>query len=88
MWKMRIIKNYFSHSNNAGKNAAEILININWFIMNNNKNPSNSSSVYEDEKIFKILEKVLSEGSVSVINRSNEIVGSLDKETISKFIYN
>ncbi len=57
-------------------------------IMNDNKNPSNSSSVYEDEKIFKILEKVLSEGSVSVINRSNEIVGSLDKETISKFIYN
>ena len=57
-------------------------------IMNNNKNTSNSSSVYEDEKIFKILEKVLSEGSVSVINRSNEIVGSLDKETISKFIYN
>ena len=57
-------------------------------IMNNNKNPSNSSKVYEDEKIFKILEKVLSEGSVSVINRSNEIVGSLDKETISKFIYN
>jgi tyrosyl-tRNA synthetase len=56
--------------------------------MNNNKNTSNSSSVYEDEKIFKILEKVLSEGSVSVINRSNEIVGSLDKETISKFIYN
>ena len=57
-------------------------------VMNNNKNPSNNSSVYEDEKIFKILEKVLSEGSVSVINRSNEIVGSLDKETISKFIYN
>ena len=57
-------------------------------IMNNNKNPSNNNSVYEDEKIFKILEKVLSEGSVSVINRSNEIVGSLDKETISKFIYN
>ena len=57
-------------------------------IMNDNKNPSNSSSVYEDEKIFKIVEKVLSEGSVSVINRSNEIVGSLDKETISKFIYN
>jgi len=57
-------------------------------IMNNNKNPSNNSSVYEDEKIFKILEKVLSEGSVSVINRSNEIVGSVDKETISKFIYN
>jgi len=57
-------------------------------IMNDNKNPSNSSNVYEDEKIFKILEKVLSEGSVSVINRSNEIVGSLDKETISKFIYN
>ena len=57
-------------------------------IMNDNKNPSNSSSVYEDEKIFKMLEKVLSEGSVSVINRSNEIVGSLDKETISKFIYN
>ena len=53
-------------------------------IMNNNKNPSNSTSVYEDEKIFKILEKVLSEGSVSVINRSNEIVGSLDKETILK----
>lgn len=53
-------------------------------IMNNNKNPSNSTSVYEDEKIFKILEKVLSEGSVSVINRSNEIVGSLNKETILK----
>ena len=53
-------------------------------IMNNNKNSSNSNSVYEDEKIFKVLEKILSEGSVSVINRSNEIVGSLDKETILK----
>ena len=48
----------------------------------------NSTTVYEDEKIFKILEQVLSQGSVSVINRSNEVVGSLNKEVVSKFIYN
>ena len=57
-------------------------------IMNNEKNITNNKTVYEDEKIFKILEKVMSEGSVSVLNKSNEVVGSLDKETISKFIYN
>ena len=56
-------------------------------IMNNEKNITNNKTVYEDEKIFKILEKVMSEGSVSVLNKSNEVVGSLDKETISKFIY-
>jgi hypothetical protein len=56
--------------------------------MNNEKNITNNKTVYEDEKIFKILEKVMSEGSVSVLNKSNEVVGSLDKETISKFIYN
>ena len=47
-------------------------------IMNNQKQPSNALTVYEDEKIFSILEKVLSEGSVSVIDRSNNIVGSLN----------
>ena len=57
-------------------------------IMNNKKNLTNTKTVYEDEKIFKILEKVMSEGSVSVLNKGNEVVGSLDKETISKFIYN
>ena len=57
-------------------------------IMNNQKQPSNSLTVYEDEKIFSILEKVLSEGSVSVIDRSNNIVGSLTKEKVSKFINN
>ena len=57
-------------------------------IMDYKKNPANKVTVFEDEKIFKILEKVLSEGSVSVINQSNEIVGSLNKDAISKFIYN
>ena len=57
-------------------------------IMNNQKQPSNSLTVYEDEKIFSILEKVLSEGSVSVIDRSNNIVGSLNRETVSRFINN
>jgi glycine betaine/proline transport system ATP-binding protein len=57
-------------------------------IMNNKKNITNTTTVYENEKIFKILEKVMSKGSVSVLNKSNEVVGSLDKETISKFIYN
>ena len=57
-------------------------------IMNNQKQPSNALTVYEDEKIFSILEKVLSEGSVSVIDRSNNIVGSLNKETVSRFINN
>lgn len=57
-------------------------------IMNNAKDLTNSTTVYEDEKIFKILEQVLSQGSVSVINRSNEVVGSLNKEVVSKFIYN
>ena len=53
-------------------------------IMNNQKQPSNALTVYEDEKIFSILEKVLSEGSVSVIDRSNNIVGSLNRETVSR----
>ena len=57
-------------------------------IMNNKKEPVNSAKVYEDEKIFSILEKVLSEGSVSVIDKSDKIVGSLDKDTVSKFINN
>ena len=57
-------------------------------IMNNQKQPSNALTVYEDEKIFSILEKVLSKGSVSVIDKSNNIVGSLNKETVSKFINN
>ena len=57
-------------------------------IMNNQKQPSNSLTVYEDEKIFSILEKVLSEGSVSVIDRSNNIVGSHNRETVSRFINN
>ena len=57
-------------------------------IMNNTIDLTNSTTVYEDEKIFKILEKVLSKGSVSVVNKSNEVVGSLNKEIISKFIYN
>ncbi|MBT68264.1 MAG: ABC transporter ATP-binding protein [Thiotrichales bacterium] len=57
-------------------------------IMDNKKYPNNSTTVYKDEKIFSVLEKVLSEGSVSVIDKSNNIVGSLNKETISKFINN
>ena len=57
-------------------------------IMDNKKEKNNLVKVYEDEKIFSILEKVLSEGSVSVIDKSNNIVGSLSKETVSKFINN
>ena len=41
-------------------------------IMSNIKKLNNSLTVYEDEKIFSILEKVLSEGSVSVIDKSNK----------------
>ena len=43
--------------------------------------------VYEDQKMFEVLEKVILRGSVSVINRNNQIVGTLDKETLLKFIY-
>ena len=57
-------------------------------IMDNKKETNSSATVYEDEKIFSILEKVLSKGAVSVIDRSNNIVGSLSKETVSKFINN
>ena len=57
-------------------------------IMNEKKDLKNTITVYKDEKIFSVLEKVLSEGAVSVIDRSNNIVGSLNKETISKFINN
>ena len=57
-------------------------------IMSNIKESNSSLTVYEDEKIFSILEKVLSEGSVSVIDKSNNVVGSLSKETVSKFINN
>ena len=57
-------------------------------IMSNIKESNNSLTVYEDEKIFSILEKVLSAGSVSVIDKSNNVVGSLNKETVSRFINN
>ena len=57
-------------------------------IMSNEKDLNNLTKVYEDEKIFSILEKVLSKGSVSVIDKSNNVVGSLNKETVSKFINN
>ena len=57
-------------------------------IMDNKKVTNNSTTVYEDEKIFSILEKVLSEGSVSVLDKSDNIIGSLNKETVSKFINN
>ena len=57
-------------------------------IMSNIKKSNNSLTVYEDEKIFSILEKVLSAGSVSVIDKSNNVVGSLNKETVSRFISN
>ena len=57
-------------------------------IMSNIKESNSSLTVYEDEKIFSILEKVLSAGSVSVIDKSNNVVGSLNKETVSRFINN
>ena len=57
-------------------------------IMSNIKESNNSLTVFEDEKIFSILEKVLSAGSVSVIDKSNNVVGSLNKETVSRFISN
>ena len=56
--------------------------------MSNIKESNSSLTVYEDEKIFSILEKVLSAGSVSVIDKSNNVVGSLNKETVSRFINN
>ena len=56
-------------------------------IMNMEEKTQLSNLVYEDQKIFEILEKVLISGSVSVINRNNQIVGTLDKETLSKFIH-
>ena len=46
-----------------------------------------TNHVYEDQKIYEVLEKVLLSGSVSVIDRNNQIVGILDKETLSRFIY-
>ena len=57
-------------------------------IMSNIKESNSSLTVYEDEKIFSILEKVLSAGSVSVIDKSNNVIGSLNKETVSRFINN
>ena len=57
-------------------------------IMSNIKESNSSLTVYEDEKIFSILEKVLSAGSVAVIDKSNNVVGSLNKETVSRFINN
>ena len=57
-------------------------------IMSNIKESNSSLTVYEDEKIFSILEKVLSAGSVSVIDKSNNVVGSLNKETVTRFINN
>jgi len=56
-------------------------------IMNMKEKTQLTNHVYEDQKIFEVLEKVLSSGSVSVIDRNDRIVGTLDKETLSKFIY-
>ena len=38
-------------------------------------------------RIIEVLEKVLLSGSVSVIDRNNQIAGTLDKEVLSRFIY-
>ena len=56
-------------------------------VMNMEEKTQLTNLVYEDQKIFEVLEKVLLSGSVSVIDRNNQIVGTLDKETLSKFIY-
>ena len=56
-------------------------------VMNMEEKTQLTNLVYEDQKIFEVIEKVLLSGSVSVINRNNQIIGTLDKETLSKFIY-
>ena len=56
-------------------------------VMNMEEKTQLSNFVYEDQKIFEVLEKVLLSDSVSVIDRNNQIVGTLDKATLSKFIY-
>ena len=56
-------------------------------IMKKDKNSNYDITVNENEKVFKIVEKVLTYGTVRVVDQSNETVGSLDKETVSKFLY-
>ena len=56
-------------------------------IMKIDRNADFINTVFENEKVFKIVEKVLTYGVVRVIDRSNNTVGSLDKETVSKFLY-
>ena len=57
-------------------------------IMEHDKNSTYEHSVYEEEKVFKIVEKVLTHGLVRVIDKSNNTVGSLSKEKVSKFLNN
>ena len=56
-------------------------------IMKIDKNANFASTVFENEKVFKIVEKVLTHGVVRVVDKSNNTVGSLNKETVSKFLY-
>ena len=57
-------------------------------IMTKDQNSKYDVTVYENEKVFKIVEKVLTNGIVRVIDNNNKTVGSIDKETVSRFLYN
>ena len=78
---MKILVNFFCIE------TSKLVTTVN-VIMDTEENTQVSNNfVYEDQKMFEVLEKVILRGSVSVINRNNQIVGTLDKETLLKFIY-
>ena len=77
---MKILVNFFCIETNK-------LVTSVKNIMNMEEKNQLTNLIYEYQKVFEVLEKVLLSGSVSVINRNNQIVGTLDKETLLKFIY-
>tara|TARA_B100001750_G_scaffold189538_1_gene159461 strand:- start:147 stop:1154 length:1008 start_codon:yes stop_codon:yes gene_type:complete len=56
-------------------------------IMSSDIPKENHATVHENDKIFLATEKVLSHQVVTVVNSSNEIVGSLDRDSLKKFLY-
>ena len=77
---MKILVNFFCIETNK-------LVTSVKNIMNMEEKNQLTNLIYEDQRVFEVLEKVLLSGSVTVINRNNQIVGTLDKKTLSKFIY-
>ena len=78
---MKILVNFFCIETTKLVTTVKSIMSI------DEKNTEITNYIYEDQKVFEVIEKVFLSGAVSVIDRNNRIVGTLDKNTLSKFIH-